>query len=80
MTSHGIGSKGSGGGLRIDRGTDVEIGDAAANVTELTGVIKWFDAAKGYGFIVPDNGMPDILVHVTCLRRDGFPLPTRVRA
>jgi CspA family cold shock protein len=74
MTSHGIGSKGSGGGLRIDRGTDVEIGDAAANVTELTGVIKWFDAAKGYGFIVPDNGMPDILVHVTCLRRDGFPI------
>ncbi len=27
---------------------------------------------KGYGFIVPDNGLPDILLHVTCLRRDGF--------
>lgn len=40
--------------------------------TELTGVIKWFDVSKGYGFIVPDNGMPDILLHVTCLRRDGF--------
>src|SRR4029079_8679533 len=43
-----------------------------ASVIELTGVIKWFDVSKGYGFIVPDNGMPDILLHVTCLRRDGF--------
>jgi CspA family cold shock protein len=38
----------------------------------VTGVIKWFDASKGYGFIVPDNGASDILLHVTCLRRDGF--------
>ncbi len=36
------------------------------------GVIKWFDASKGYGFIVPDNGWPDVLLHVTVLRRDGF--------
>jgi len=50
----------------------MEIGDEAANVFELTGVIKWFDISKGYGFIVPDNGMPDVLLHVTCLRRDGF--------
>ena len=46
--------------------------DTAANLIELTGVIKWFDVAKGFGFIVPDNGMPDILLHVTCLRRDGY--------
>lgn len=45
---------------------------AAANLVELSGVIKWFDASKGYGFIVPDNGWPDILLHVTVLRRDGF--------
>lgn len=49
------------------------VGEAtSANLVELTGVIKWFDVAKGFGFIVPDNGMPDILLHVTCLRRDGF--------
>jgi CspA family cold shock protein len=42
------------------------------SVIELTGVIKWFDVSKGYGFIVPDNGLPDVLLHVTCLRRDGF--------
>lgn len=42
------------------------------NLIELAGEIKWFDVAKGYGFIVPDNGLPDVLVHVTTLRRDGF--------
>ena len=45
---------------------------AAANLIEISGVIKWFDASKGYGFIVPDNGAPDVLLHVTVLRRDGF--------
>ena len=44
----------------------------STNLIELTGVIKWFDVAKGFGFIVPDNGMADVLLHVTCLRRDGF--------
>ena len=48
------------------------LGDAAANLVEITGVIKWFDASKGYGFIVPDNGWPDVLLHVTVLRRDGY--------
>ncbi|MET3352316.1 cold-shock protein [Xanthobacter autotrophicus] len=41
-------------------------------LVEVIGSIKWFDASKGYGFIVPDDGGPDVLVHVTCLRRDGF--------
>jgi cold shock protein len=39
---------------------------------EIAGRVKWFDAAKGYGFIVPDNGEADVLIHVTVLRRDGF--------
>ena len=72
MASDGIGPKGPGGGLEVDRGSGGEIGDETASVIELTGVIKWFDVSKGFGFIVPDNGMPDILLHVTCLRRDGF--------
>jgi CspA family cold shock protein len=50
-----------------------DLGDeTAVSVIELTGTIKWFDVAKGYGFIIPDNGLPDVLLHVTCLRRDGF--------
>src|SRR3984893_14069663 len=71
MASDGIESKMSGTNLRP--GTVREIVDeTATNLIELTGVIKWFDVSKGFGFIVPDNGMPDILLHVTCLRRDGF--------
>ena len=46
--------------------------ETASSVVEVAGVIKWFDVAKGFGFIVPDNGQPDVLLHVTCLRRDGF--------
>ena len=46
--------------------------EASSGVIEVAGVIKWFDVAKGYGFIVPDNGMADVLLHVTCLRRDGY--------
>jgi cold shock protein len=44
----------------------------ALDLIEIAGHIKWFDVSKGYGFIVPDNGMPDVLLHVTTLRKDGF--------
>ena len=52
----------------LDRSGESE----AAGVFEVAGTIKWFDVSKGFGFIVPDEDMPDILLHVTCLRRDGF--------
>ncbi|PSJ64057.1 cold-shock protein [Pseudaminobacter soli (ex Li et al. 2025)] len=42
------------------------------DLAEVSGAIKWFDVAKGYGFILPDDGSADVLLHVTCLRRDGF--------
>ena len=45
--------------------------ESALELIQVSGRIKWFDVAKGFGFIVPDNGMPDVLLHVTCLRRDG---------
>jgi CspA family cold shock protein len=44
----------------------------AVDLVEISGVIKWFDASKGYGFIIPDNGAADVLLHVTVLRRDGY--------
>ena len=66
--------------LQVPRG-DL-CGDVGANIdqsvvsgldfVELAGRIKWFDVAKGYGFIVPDNGLADVLLHVTTLRKDGF--------
>ena len=52
---------------------DQEAGeDTPLDLVEVAGAIKWFDASKGYGFIIPDDGSPDVLLHVTCLRRDGF--------
>ncbi len=62
-------------GAKID--TDARVGhdvteEGAVDVLEVVGTIKWFDIAKGYGFIIPENGLTDILLHVTCLRRDGY--------
>ncbi|HEX2256546.1 MAG TPA: cold-shock protein [Afifellaceae bacterium] len=37
-----------------------------------TGTVKWFDANKGYGFIAPDEGGPDVFVHVTAVERAGI--------
>ncbi len=51
----------------------IEGGGTPERVVEVAGRVKWFDVAKGYGFIVPDNGEADVLIHVTVLRRDGFP-------
>ena len=42
------------------------------SVVEMAGHIKWFDVSKGYGFIVPDGGGTDVLLHVTTLGRDGY--------
>ncbi len=57
-------------------GTEAETAGLPAgnelDALEITGTIKWFDVAKGFGFIVPDDGSPDVLLHVTCLRRDGY--------
>ena len=38
---------------------------------ELNGQIKWFDPAKGFGFVVSDEGGPDILLHANVLRNFG---------
>ena len=46
--------------------------NSAGPLVEVAGRVKWFDVAKGYGFIVPEDGGGDVLVHVTVLRRDGF--------
>ena len=72
MTSDGVGPKGLGTGVGPEHDFGGEIGEESASVIELSGVIKWFDVSKGYGFIIPDNGMADVLLHVTCLRRDGY--------
>ena len=57
--------------LALDAGLDFNV-DAAAEIIEIRGRIKWFDMAKGFGFVVPENGLADVLLHVTVLRRDGY--------
>jgi CspA family cold shock protein len=47
-------------------------GERPETLIEIAGRVKWFDVTKGYGFVVPDSGEPDVLLHVTVLRRDGF--------
>ena len=46
--------------------------ETGLELVEVAGTIKWFDVAKGYGFVVPDDGSADILLHVTILRRSGL--------
>lgn len=36
------------------------------------GTVKWFNAQKGYGFIQPDNGGPDVFVHISAVERAGM--------
>jgi CspA family cold shock protein len=44
-------------------------------VFQVSGFVKWFDVARGYGFIIPDSGLPDVLLHLSCLKRDGYEAP-----
>ena len=44
----------------------------SGEVFEVSGSIKWFDPAKGFGFIIPDEDLSEVFLHGTCLRAAGF--------
>lgn len=37
-----------------------------------TGVVKWFNESKGYGFITPEDGSKDLFVHFSNIQGSGF--------
>jgi cold shock protein len=63
------------GPLRIHHVESLDSPEASARIFQVTGFVKWFDVARGYGFIIPDNGAADVLLHLSCLKRDGYDAP-----
>ncbi|WP_325166432.1 cold-shock protein [Thermohalobaculum xanthum] len=45
--------------------------ESKASGSVVAGRVKWYDAVKGYGFVVPDSGDGDIMVHASCVRSFG---------
>lgn len=37
-----------------------------------SGIVKWFNNAKGYGFVTPDTGEEDVFVHFSAIEMDGY--------
>lgn len=41
-------------------------------MTRFAGHVKWYDSKKGYGFILPEGGGPDMFVHVSAVKASGM--------
>ena len=63
-------------GFKVDGGIMSDQGLSQSNVksSEIIGVVKWFNGSKGFGFVTPKDGSPDIFLHLTILKQSGFDL------
>ena len=52
-------------------GTERADDESSESSIEITGIVKWFDTVKGYGFIMSDQSDGDILLHSSCLKEAG---------
>ncbi len=39
---------------------------------KMTGIVKWFNAEKGFGFITPKDGSKDVFVHFSAIQSDNY--------
>lgn len=67
------GGAGFGGGYAAERPRPAARAPVDASMAvEMRGTVKWFNAEKGFGFVMPDGGGKDVFVHVSALNRGGM--------
>jgi CspA family cold shock protein len=67
--ARGAGFAGGGGGFGVDRGPAPRRGAPTGPSVEMQGIVKWYNATKGFGFVAPSEGGKDVFVHASALQR-----------
>jgi len=56
----------------LSHGVRCEFITLLEEITMTTGTVKWFNSAKGFGFIEPEDGSKDAFVHISAVERAGL--------